>query len=102
MDFWPGLVGTYIISFLQSNSIGLASFGHLQRLFYDLSPISMIEGIVLQKLFERGLVERRLGLFDELEIVLPLEKLLLHVVLLEGSHKISQRGGFDYHHYLLL
>ena len=52
MDFWPGLVGTYILSFLQSNSIGLASFGHLQRLFYDLPPISMIEGIVLQKLFE--------------------------------------------------
>ena len=48
------------------------------------------------------MVERRLGLFDELEIVLPLEKLLLHVVLLERSHKITQRGGFDYHHYLLL
>lgn len=62
---------------LQYNGICLASFGHFDGDFTDLAPIGMVEGKVLYKFLEDGLVKWRLAALQALQVGLPFVVFLL-------------------------
>lgn len=62
---------------VQSDGVGLASFGHLDGDVADLAPIGVVEGKVLHEFLEDGLVKLGLGALEALQVGLPLVVLLL-------------------------